>query len=507
MSETPSPNTLECAVPETEKTWRVGTLSYNRAGLYNVFFWMLWGDFCLFLMDNGVAATLIPLQLKRFGASNATIGLLTGSVVEFMSVLLVAFVSTWSDRHRGKLGRRIPFMLYSAPFIAIFLAVLGFSPQIAHGLQAAFPKLFAGMELATLTVGVITVAMVGQAFFDTFPQTAYFYMWADVIPPKLMGTFACLFRVASTGGVFAFNLFMLPHAENHPAPICLITAALYLIAFTGLAWQVKEGKYPPPPPRVKWTWPGEAEIARYSGASGSMRDTITRMLARILPGPIFRFVMDCYSLSFYWKFYLYNICFFVGYRSFAKFLIFYGRDYLHIDLGHYGKIMATRDLVQIGIFFALGPIVDKLHPMRAGLIGFVLLMLTSLAAFAFIRGPWSFAAFTILFFSTFAIYQGATGALGPRLLPREQYGQFCAANAILWHLACAAGIYACGKFLDVAGYRYLFAWPTVWCALGIGLMYLVYIDWKKLGGAEGYVAPLAAPQVAAEEVGLAADSV
>ncbi len=414
-----------------------------------------------------------------------------------MSVLFVAVISTWSDRHRGRLGRRIPFMLYSAPFIAIFLAVLGFSPQIAHTLQAAFPKLFAGMELATLTVGVITVAMVGQAFFDTFPQTAYYYIWAAVIPPKLMGTFACLFRVASTGGVFAFNLFMLPYAETHPAPICLITAALYLVAFVGMAVMVREGQYAPAPPRVKWTMPGEEEIARYRTETWTMKGWLAESLGGMVPGPIFRFCMDCYSIGYYWKFYLYNICFFVGYRSFAKFLIFYGRDYLHIELGTYGKIMAVRDAVQIGVFFLLGPIVDRMHPMRAGLIGFVFLMASSLAALAFIHGTWSFAGFTILFFVAMAVYQGATGALGPRQLPREQYGTFCAANALLWHIGCAIGSPICGKFLDVAGYRYLFAWPAVWCALGIGLMYLVYVDWKKLGGAEGYAAPVAAAPVVA----------
>ena len=53
-----------------EKTWCVGTLTYNKSQLVNVFIWMLWGDFCLFLMDSGVGRTLVPLQLKKFGASN-----------------------------------------------------------------------------------------------------------------------------------------------------------------------------------------------------------------------------------------------------------------------------------------------------------------------------------------------------------------------------------------------------------------------------------------------------
>ena len=89
-----------------EKTWRVGTLTYDRRGLFNVFFWMLWGDFVLNVMDNGVGSNVALIQLRKFGASKLTIGMLTGSIPEFITIFMVAIVSTWSDHHRGPLGRR-----------------------------------------------------------------------------------------------------------------------------------------------------------------------------------------------------------------------------------------------------------------------------------------------------------------------------------------------------------------------------------------------------------------
>src|SRR5438270_10361447 len=104
---------------ETGKTWKVGTLTYNRAQLFNVFAWMLWGDFCLYLMDAGVGDNLVALQLKRFGASNTLIAIINKSLVELILLVLCPVISTWSDRHRGKLGRRIPFMLYATPPLAI----------------------------------------------------------------------------------------------------------------------------------------------------------------------------------------------------------------------------------------------------------------------------------------------------------------------------------------------------------------------------------------------------
>src|SRR6476469_7786362 len=95
------PSSSESSGP---KTWRVGTLVYNRAQLVNVFIWMLWGDFCLYLMDAGVGNKLIPIQLKKFGASNTMIAVLKTSVIEFLIIVLCPIVSTWSDRHRSRLG-------------------------------------------------------------------------------------------------------------------------------------------------------------------------------------------------------------------------------------------------------------------------------------------------------------------------------------------------------------------------------------------------------------------
>src|SRR4051812_28783970 len=81
------------------KTWSVGTLVYNRAGLVNVFFWMLWGDFCLSLMDGGVGRYVVPLQLKKYGASNTLIAVVNKSLIELIILVLCPVISTWSDRH------------------------------------------------------------------------------------------------------------------------------------------------------------------------------------------------------------------------------------------------------------------------------------------------------------------------------------------------------------------------------------------------------------------------
>jgi MFS family permease len=430
---------------------------------------MLWGDFCLQLMDSGLAPSLLTLQLNKQGASNAQILLIGTSIVQVMQTIMVPIVSTWSDRRRGRLGRRMPFMLYSTPFIALFLAMLGFSPAIAQSLHDRAPHLLGIFSVSSLAIALIATANTLYQFFDTFPQSVYYYLWTDVIPEKLMGTFACLFRVCSTAGVYVFNRWLIKHCDDHPGALCVGAGALYMITFVLLCFMVKEGDYPPPEPRK----------------SGGIRRVWESVRA---------FVDECFTHAFYWKIYLYNLFFMVGFIPCARLLILYATTDLHMDLAQYGTILARRDLVQMAVFFALGPIVDLVHPIRAGFVGYVMLLISGAACFFFIHGPTSFAVCVIGMFVAVAVYQGALGALGPRLLPKDKYGQFCSANSMVWHLGVAAGVYVCGKFLDIVGNRrWVFGWFFVFTLAGMITMWMVYLDWKKLGGDENYVAPLTPP--------------
>src|SRR5579872_866436 len=329
------------------RAWRVGTLIYNRRTLVNVFIWMLWGDFCLYLMDAGVGNNLILLQFKKFGASNTLIAVVKTSLVELLILVLCPIVSTWSDRHRSRLGRRIPFMLYATPVLALFLMLVGLSPTIAVWIKSISPHFLASIPLAGLTIALLTVTYAGYKFCDIFPQSVYYYLWADVIPPGVMGTFTCLFRVFSTLGVWVFNRYLLKYCDDHPAAICIGAASLYVVSFLLLCTQVKEGEYPPPPPAA--TGPPVPRTVEY----------------------VKRFFRECFSNSFYWKYYLCLLCFNVGFTPFRDYLIFYGKD-LKLDLGAYGDIMATQSLVQMGIYLCLGPIVDRFHPLRTGIFGYLL---------------------------------------------------------------------------------------------------------------------------------------
>ena len=162
-----------------------------------------------------------------------------------------------------------------------------------------------------------------------------------------------------------------------------------------------------------------------------------------------------------------------------------------MDLTVFGRVIAIGSVIQIPIFLLMGPIVDKFHPLRAGIVGYLLLVISGITSFVFIHGTMSFSICVIFIFVSVAVYQGVLLALGPRLFPRDKYGQFCSANAIVFGLGLMFGHPACGKFLDIMGsHRYAFLWFFCFSAVGAVLIWMVYRDWLHLGGDDHYEPPL-----------------
>lgn len=455
------------------RQWSVGTLSYTRGQLIQVFFWMLLGDFCLHLMDNGVVPTLVPLQLESYGASKWLIGLIYGTLINVMYFFLTPIVSTASDRHRSRLGRRVPFLLFATPFLAIALILLGFSHHIAKLSQLWFPALLGNYSTMNIALVLACVFFLLVKFFDMFPQSVYYYMWADVIPPELMGTFGALFRVFYALGSFVFNKFLIGLAKEHPEEIYMASAGMYLVAFLLLCWRVKEGKYPPP--------------EQVSRADGSRVQRFTDA-ARV-------YLRECFSHSFWWKYFLMSAAFQAGYQPFIANIVFFGKEIYGGDetgLRNYGSVMATKDLIWIGIYFVLVFVMRWVHPLKAAVLGYVLMTVTALLGFVLIRSPETFSLFTILTFITVAVYLGGTAAMNARILPREQFGQFASAGAMVFRISIAVAAVAMGLVLDwTHSNRYVFLWMFVFQAIGTVLGISVFFDWKNLGGERSYRPPTA----------------
>jgi MFS family permease len=446
------------------KAYRVGSLVYTPAALLTVMFWMLLGDLCLQIMEQ-LPTSLVPLQLRWATASDTLIGFVSGSLPAVLGILLNPVIGIQSDRHRGKLGRRRPFLLWSMPLVLVALLGLGFAKPVAAWLGG-----WTGAQSpAAVEIGWIGGCMVLFVVANTYIMQIYQFLFVDVIPKEVMGRFVGCYRAVGALGAFVFHRFMFGHAEARTGLIYVIAAVLYCVSFSLLIWKVKEGEYGPPPPKQSFT---------KTAAS---------------------YLTECFRNPFYLKVYSLAFCFWSSIVPFWTFLVFFGTKpgqdlgyapTLGLSLESFGQVRGWCSLVQVPVFFLVGPLVDRFHPLRLGMVGMLLSSLTFFANFAFVHDKSTFTFWLITNFIAQAIYMGAYLAILPRLLPRQKYGQFFTANQIFGFAGVVIAPVLCGHLLEtMKDYRFIHVWCGSCTLVGFFMSVVLYCHWRKLGGDAGYQPP------------------
>ena len=449
---------------QTPKLYKVGSLVYTSRALLTVMFWMLLGDLCLQIMEQ-LPTSLVPLQLRWASASDTLIGFITGSLPAVLGILLNPVIGVQSDRHRGRFGRRRPFLLGATPLVVVALVGLGFAKSISSTLAG-----WTGAEsLAAVEIGWIGGCMVVFVVANTYIMQVYQFLFVDVIPAEVMGKFVGCYRAVGALGAFIFHRYMFGQAEEQTALIYVLSAVLYGVSFLLLIWKVEEGDYGPPPPKESF---GKTTKAYFT---------------------------ECFSQSFYLKTYSLAFCFWSAIVPLWTFLVFFGTKpgqdmgyapTLGLSLDAFGQARGWCSLVQVPVFFLVGPLVDRFHPLRVGMVGMLLSSVTFFANFFFVRDEGSFTFWLIINFIAQAVYMGAYLAILPRLLPRSKYGQFFTANQIFGFAGVTLAPVLCGALLEtVKDYRFIYVWCGVCTLGGFFMCALLYRHWMSLGGDAGYRPP------------------
>lgn len=463
--------------PQQDKL-RCGTLVYTQAGLFTLFAWLLWGDFCFYLMET-VWPKVLPLMLEAEGAPNFVLALVITAIPSAMNFCLNPIISTFSDRYRSRLGRRIPFLLLATPFVTIFLVLLGISRDlggwIEHLLSGPFPQLAPG----TVTVTVISLLVICFRFFELFINTVFWYLFNDVVPVAFMGRFLGIFRVVGAAAGALFNFFLFRYAESHTSYLFFGVAILYGSAFIMMSLKVKEGTYPDPDPIP----PGKSRFLSY----------------------IKTFFRECFTHRIYRLIYCYTSIFYAA-GTIQIFMIFMAFS-IGLTIDDVGQIAGMAALVNMALMYPFGALVDRFHPLRVILVaqaGFCLVASCQLI-FLFVDFPksttfWIYAAMEALALP-FIVANAAAGLpLAMRLFPHDRFGQFCSANAMCGAVGITVGGLIAGGFLDLMksffereNYYYRFAplWSFVLIAISGFITMLVFREWKRLGGDQSYTPPIA----------------
>src|SRR5215210_3136046 len=231
--------------PSKPKLWHVGTLTYTTGRLVVLFAWLLWGDFAWSLKDRSVPP-VVQLLLKKFDVRDVLMGILTGSLPAAIGLFLGPVISYKSDRHRGKWGRRIPFILLTTPITSLTMFGLAASPWLGTQLHTLL-----GSSAPDPTTCFLIVFGVCWTLFEfaTIAANAIFgALVNDVVPQAVIGRFYGLFRALSLIAGMVFNWYIIGHAKDYYMCIFIGMGLLYGVGVTLMCLNVKEGGYPPPPP-------------------------------------------------------------------------------------------------------------------------------------------------------------------------------------------------------------------------------------------------------------------
>ena len=349
--DTPSiPSVGDASVPSgsssgSKKHYHVGTLSYTARGLMFLFAWMLWGDFCFTLMETVI--NILPLKLRDLGASNTTMALIMTTLPGILNSTICPWVSFWSDRYRSNWGRRIPFIIWTAPFLSLFLILLGYSEPIGQWVHQTFFSQGGAISAAQVAIFLMGVFMIGFQFFNMFVGSVYWYLFNDVVPEAFLGRFLGLFRMVGSFAGALYGWYIVPHAGTHMKEIFLGAALLYLFGFGLMCLRVKEGTYPPPPENI-------------GGKKGLFSGVKT-------------FMVECYSLKYYWFFFLTNTFMAMAGACVSAFGYLLSMN-LGLDLKQIGQVGAYTSIVAMFLQYPSGILSDRYHPIRVmicALIGIV----------------------------------------------------------------------------------------------------------------------------------------
>ncbi|MBQ4107119.1 MAG: MFS transporter [Lentisphaeria bacterium] len=449
-------------MPTEKKIWTKGSLTYTTGGVIVLFCWLLWGDFAWGLKERAVGF-VAGLMVKSFGISNFWYGVMMTSYPCFTNIFLMPVISFWSDRHRGRLGRRIPFLLVTTPFVVVGLLGLAVTPVLGAKLHQIIGTDLVSLNLARL---IVFAVFWGLLDFGTTLTNALFVALAnDVVPTALIGRFLSMFRMMSLFCAVLFNYCILGYAETHSFLIFSGLGIFYGIGLYSLCLKVKEGEYPPP------------DIA--AGQRYHFLDAVRT------------YFRECFALPYYRWMILGHVFSVQSVLAVNMYVIFFAKD-LGMSTDDFGKMMAVVFMLSFCLSFLWGWLADKFHPVRCGMVCILLLIAVQAVGGFLIDSITTFMAIFMLHECTIMSFNTLMASYPQRLFPRAYFAQFNSAMMMVQSISTVLLAPLFGWILDMLNSQYRFIFP-IGCVLGIcGFICLVqtYRYYQYYGGDSGYRPPM-----------------
>ena len=441
--------------------YKCGTLEYTVFQLGSVIFWMLWGALAMSMLGStfNVAS---PFLFRNNGLSDTFIAVVMGTIFSWMNVVINPILSTVSDNCRSRLGRRIPFIFYTALPTAIFISAMPFYPYLCKFM----PGTVMGFKTLTLMLGAGAII---YHFFYLFIAILYYYLIPDVVPAELMGRYYGFFRVVSVLGGVAFNKCVFPYAASHPQYIYPAAGAFYLVSVLFLCFFVREGKYPAVAPK----------------------DTSKPFNERVFKA-VGEYCRECFGSKYYWLYYIAGVV--IGLSACINmFMNFFYIDGCGMSMKEIGQLGVYVGIVQAVTCFGAGFVVDKFGAFKTTFAAQLAMSLLYIGSGIFVNNFASALCWRIPLAVASGISAVAGGRILVEVLPRSKFGMIASGRNLLVSLFVGIANYPVGLFSDflknaapgtsimllgydlmplLKGYRFVNYWAGI--TIGGGFAVLLY---------------------------------
>ncbi|MCL2648594.1 MAG: hypothetical protein FWD61_16585 [Phycisphaerales bacterium] len=460
----------------SDPDFQVGSLVYKRKALLVMCLWLLWGDLVFSLCDGHVYGACMALQLDRIDIPKDWIGYIMGTAGAWIHLFMVPIVSFRSDRTRSRMGRRIPYIIWTIVPLSICLAALGFTDDIAAYIRASDWPDRLHLEPTHLVIIVIAAMIIVFDVANVFVNCVWWYLIRDVVPPKFIARFMTVFGIVGTLTNMLWTKIFFPMRQTHTAYLYVGASLLYLFGFGLMCLMVKEGTYPPPgaiPHRASW-------FARF-------REACKIYFTQSFQHPLI--VMQYAGTA---------IGAFVGACAFCQ-TFFYVRylGFKDKDLADFGFYTL---LIILVIKYPIGWLIDKkIHPMKT--VFYSSLLLLPVPFFNFYMQDYQFGTILISAFTIYmaiALYQLpivqfnslSDFPLKTKLFPAAQYGQFSSANQVVGNVIRLGASIVGARFMGwmndkfgQEGNKYLWLWQGLFGMIAFTSMCVMFRYWHLFGGA------------------------
>ena len=432
----------------------IGTLTYDKKGLWLVFFWLMWNDFSITLLEQ---VTSLNTILMRDRGASYTLMSAFWAVGMILGIGINPFFSTWSDRLRTRLGRRRPFLLVATPLFAASLCAIAFMPDLYHFLMK-FDLLARLLNRIPVNGEVLFIGLgtIVNGLFNGVVLAIFSYFYWDVVPEIVLGRFNSLAKIITVAAGMVWSFVIVGYAEHHTKAVYIGVSVFCLSVYLLSVWRVKEGEYPPPEPRKT-----------------------TNALE-----PLFDYFKDCYCNPYYLWIFLGTLFMQLSNEG-SKIQLFYLRYDLGMDLTTTGWIggvgLTATSIFGIVLGYSTGSMIDRVKPIRVVPATYFIWSLLSLASYFFVHDKLSAAIMACLIQINLFVWGVAMGAVTVELFPREKIGQFCSAQAFFYQtITLVFNPLVVSPFFDRLKYnRAGYLWSAVCYFLAALVTVKVYLNWKQ----------------------------